>query len=300
MSTLFRNQKKKNKASEVMKMNFAQVLKNKSKIFKSGTFRNSLVFLEQMGDNNKKNDFDKKIDFIEIENILENQNDEKLEIIDEQSLIMNKIELLLIEQKIEKALYEYNLLLEIQKNNCSFEFYIKKKKYEKIILDELKKILGSIKINSNQPNFEIVKNLINPMLKLKKYKNTIKIILEYISSCLRFEKKILSKKNFEEKKNFENEKDLEEIVIDFMSVILSSSKFIDENFNEFFFNNEHFVIFGNWFCEEFKIFLENYLEGIDDENRNEVLKEISIYCLDFEVKGLGVDFMVKEFVKIDM
>ena len=44
---------------------------------------------------------------------------------------------------MDKAIEEFKKLLEMEKDNISFDYYIKRKKIEKIIFDNLKKLIYS-------------------------------------------------------------------------------------------------------------------------------------------------------------
>ena len=268
------------KASDVLKMNFEQILNNQSMLYNTAAFKNSLMFVEQLEESAV---FPKSTRESYQESLKSTNNDlddENIEI-DEEFVLIDKLEVLLVEQKLDEAVQEYKRLLELQRNCITFKGYIKRKKFEKIIVDELKAGSSYVKINSVQPDFRRIDRVIETLMDLSQPYEAIEVALNYVTRCLNFSKFPL---------------DMKGRIETFFVIISQTLEYLANSFGSFLIYKEYSVFFSNWAIKEFRSTIKAIMEGQGPKaNKEEKIEELKFLCSDYGLKGLDLEFVIDEF-----
>lgn len=272
MSTVFKKNQMGDKASDLLKMNLEQIIKNKNTIMRKKTnlvINNALTQSTILTTPIELNEAAKK-DL--------KSKDEQIKV-DPFIVILDQIETLLVEQKIFEAVSQFKKLVENQKNEATMFTFLKKKKFENIIIEELKTHVAHLS-TFESIDYQIIIPYIDTLIYFGKIEDALMITLNFTSKLFI---QVFPKLSFSDR------------FTKMMETAVVTVSFLKEKFKPHFPQNEFFILFSNWLMSEFEIVLNEFVKNEkENEDLRENLEKLKIDIASFDLKGLGLDFLIEK------
>lgn len=271
MSTVFKKNQQSDKASDLLKMNLDQIIKNKNTVMrkKANLLVNSTIHQPSVVSSNIF-DFDKKKDEKNIES--------NFPTTDPFVKTLDKIEILLVEQKIFEAVAEFKQLSENKSTSLSMFAFLKKTKFEKIIVEELKSHVAHLS-TFDSIDYQIINPYVDTLLYFKKIEDAIEMVFNYTSKLFAQIFPAIT---------------ISERFIKMMDTSMITVTFLKEKFKQYFPQNEFFLVFSHWLMNEYQIVLNDLVRSEKDpEELRHSLEKLKIDLGVYDMKGLNLDFLIE-------
>ena len=264
------------KASEVVSMQLQQIMANKSVLMRNKNFRATLNS-ESININPKK---EPEKPLIKL-NTINDEDKTDREKVNPYYTQIDKIEVLLIEQRLKEAVEEYNALKRGSRQNLDLSVFIRLKKVENIIVEEL---IGSASLISPGDRFDLNKLIfhIDILNDFGRYEEAIQVAMNYAATFVKTSKKSI--------------RDGDRIS-EFLRTAEELLVFLSDKFTAIFAKGEYKVYFSSWFLKNLQQSIDEFIAS-NSENKNmaDLLERLKMEVSDFGAKGFSCDFMLEPII----
>jgi hypothetical protein len=277
MSTVFKKTQQTDKASDLLKMNIDQLVKARNSVMRKKTgiaMGQPLLQSTIMGG----------VDSEATLTIAGHPEQLKEEVVraDPFTVALDRIEMLLVEQKIFEGVAKFKKLFEGPKTGATIDVFVKRKKFENIIIEELKSHVVHL-ATSDTIDYKAIVPYVDTLIYFERIEEGLQMTLNYATKLFI---QVFPRLDYYARFN------------KMMETAVATVTFLKEKFRPFFPQGEFFVLFSGWLMAEFERTLNEFLRGIKDtEEVKNSLEKVKVEISNYDLKGLGLDFLVEAKIR---
>lgn len=264
------------KASELVSMQLQQIMANKSVLMRNKNFRTALN--AESANPNLKKEAEKPLS--KIMAISEEDKTER-EKVNPYYTQIDKIEVLLIEQRLKEAIEEYNSLKRGSRQNLDLNVFIRLKKVENIIIEEL---IGSASLVTPGDRLDLNKLAfhIDTLNDFGKYEEAIQVSMNYVATFVKTSNKTI--------------KDGAKIS-EFLHASEELLVFLSDKFTAIFAKGEYKIYFSSWLLKKLQQLIDEFIaSNSDNQSMADLLERLKMEVSDFGAKGFSCDFILEPII----